>query len=411
MILKTVFYIVMALSTTLLCAQTSEINKLKNRRQQIIAEIENTNKQLQQTKQTFEDLKKRLSLTERQINARKEIISLLEQETKAIEIQQQITENEIKSLEQELKERQRRYANATNAIMYRNQGKNKLLYILSGRSLSEALRRMKFLKEYAQWLSNEADLIKEKSNELHLKKSDLELQRKQKIVTINQKDYEQKKLIQEEINYKKEVAQAQKQEKTLQKALAQKQRQANQLNQQINKLIAQEVAKQKREAERRAREQQRKNPKQRSSTPPKVDDTTPLSNSFQANKGRLPSPITGQFAIVSRFGTHKQGNITINNNGIDLQGQAGAEARTVFDGEVSRIVSFPGFNNCIIVRHGKYYTFYGNIQHVYVKQGQRVKTGESLGKIYTDSETEVTKMHFQLWNETNKQDPYPWIRK
>lgn len=427
-----VTYILIGLTTCQLYSQTAQIKQLENRRKQVMTEIQNTNAQLKEIKQTFNDLQKKVALIEKQINARKEIINLLEQENKAIQIQQQITENEIQALEVELRQKKKNYDKAIKAIIYRNQGKNKLLYILSGKSLAEAMRRMKFLKEYSDWRSNEADQIKSKTAQLQQKHSELEQQRKQKIIIINQKDAEQQSLIQEEENHKKAVAEAQKKEKELQKEIARKQQQINQLNNRINKLIAQEVARQKREAERKAREQalakkQQNSRASRQNRQGKNNQTTKqqnsktlveapdinnsLSRNFASNKGKLPIPLTGRYAIVSRFGTHKQGNITINNNGIDLQGQPGAEARAVFNGEISHIVSFPGFNNCIIIRHGNYYTFYGNIQNVYVRQGQTINTGETLGKIFSDPETGITKMHFQLWNGTRKQDPSPWLQQ
>ena len=124
-------------------------------------------------------------------------------------------------------------------------------------------------------------------------------------------------------------------------------------------------------------------------------------------------PITGRYRIIGRFGTHQHNrwNVKTNSSGIDIQAQSGAQARSVFDGEVSRIVAFPGYNNCIIVRHGGYYTFYGNIQQVTVRQGQKVSAGQSLGSIYTDSDTGSSQLHFQLWKGTTKLNPEPWLKK
>ncbi len=136
-----------------------------------------------------------------------------------------------------------------------------------------------------------------------------------------------------------------------------------------------------------------------------------LSN-FASNRGKLPVPVTGKYSIVSSFGTHQQGkHVTTNSNGIDIQTQSGANARAVFGGEVSRVVSFPGFNTCVIIRHGDYYTFYGNIQNVRVRQGQSVKMWQNIGRVFTDPDSGVTKLHFQLWNGTNKQNPMPWLKK
>lgn len=124
-------------------------------------------------------------------------------------------------------------------------------------------------------------------------------------------------------------------------------------------------------------------------------------------------PVTGRYSIIGRFGTHQHSRfrVTTNNGGIDIQAQPGAQARAVFNGEVTRIVAFPGYNNCIIVRHGGYYTFYGNIQQISVRQGQKVTAGQALGQIYTDSDTGSAQLHFQLWQGTTKLNPEPWLRK
>ena len=124
-------------------------------------------------------------------------------------------------------------------------------------------------------------------------------------------------------------------------------------------------------------------------------------------------PVTGTASIVGGFGAkkHSEWNVTTNSNGVDIQAQKGASIRSVFDGEVSKVFSFPGSNTCVIVRHGEYYTFYANIYDLFVKQGDRVKTGQSLGRIFTDPDTGIATMHFQLWQKTTKLNPSPWLSR
>jgi septal ring factor EnvC (AmiA/AmiB activator) len=142
-------------------------------------------------------------------------------------------------------------------------------------------------------------------------------------------------------------------------------------------------------------------------------ETFNLSKDFAANKGKLPMPVTGASTIVGNFGTkrHSEWNVTTNSNGVDIQAERGADIRAVFDGEVSKVFSFPGSNTCVIVRHGDYYTFYANIYDLYVKQGDKVKAGQSLGRIFTDPDTGVSRMHFQLWQKTTKINPAPWLNR
>lgn len=140
-----------------------------------------------------------------------------------------------------------------------------------------------------------------------------------------------------------------------------------------------------------------------------------LSGNFESNKGRLPAPITGSYRVVSEFGEQQHEAlryVRVNNSGVDLQGDAGAQAKSVFDGVVTRVFTLEGFNNSVIVRHGNYLTVYSNLTDVYVTTGTKVSTGQAIGKIFSDPELGgATQLHFQVWRETTKLNPLSWIRR
>lgn len=441
--------------------QSNKIKDLENKRKLALREIESTTLLLNETKKNTSTLLNRINLLTEQISSRQRLISLLNQEVGAISDQQAVTEKEIIILTANLKSQQKSYARAVEGIVLRKYSGNKLLFVLSGNSLAESLRRMKYLKDYSEWRNNQIIEIKEKQKELQDKKQVLEKSKAEKRVLLGSREKEQTNLQKEELAHKQEVSDAGKKQKELQGILQTKQKQADNLNAQIERLIAQEVERQEREAKRLAEEQARrerlkrerkeraervkrdaaksskpskktkgKEPKEEEVLPVETESTvdreeiamaTPtvtsenfkLSSNFAANKGRLPMPVTGSYSIVGRFGTHQHSKwrVTTNNNGIDIQARSGAQARAVFGGEVSRVVAFPGFNNCIIVRHGGYYSFYGNIQQIFVKQGQKISAGQALGTVYTDSDTGNSQLHFQLWQGTTKLNPEPWLQK
>ena len=138
-----------------------------------------------------------------------------------------------------------------------------------------------------------------------------------------------------------------------------------------------------------------------------------LSANFAGNRGRLPYPVTGPHTIVASFGEQQHEElkyVRTNNNGIDILTSPGADARAVFNGEVTRIFVVPGFNNSVIVRHGNYLTVYSNLSQVYVKAGDKVSTRQAIGKIFSDAEDgNSTVLHFQLWKEKTKLNPEPWL--
>lgn len=428
-----IFSIVLLVSVSSF-AQTSRIKELEKQRKDALREISNTDQLIRDTKKTTANLLDRVKLVSNQIFSRQKVLGLLEQEVSGISVEQQQIEKEILNLEIGLKDQQESYAKAVDAVQRNKRGENRLLFVLSGKSLTESYRRVRYLSDYSEWRSKQADEIKEKSDRLKERRAALTKVKSEKVTLISLRENEQQKLKQEETNYQQEVAEAQSKQKDLQKILLQKQKQADDLDRQIAKLIAEEVARQEREAKRKAEEKARaeaakaktrertiekntSSPTTRRTTPAPVKATVSpenvvLSNNFAANKGKLPYPISGNYTIVTRFGNHQHSkwNVTTSSSGIDIRSQAGADAKAVFNGEVTYVAAIPGYNTCIIVRHGNYYTFYGNIQNIYVKQGDSVTTGQSLGKVYTDSDTGYAQMHFQLWQGTNKMNPEPWLR-
>lgn len=185
---------------------------------------------------------------------------------------------------------------------------------------------------------------------------------------------------------------------------------------------AEEARKKAREEERAANErvrqanrerEQSEREAQRTATPsyvPEADTDTRLSSNFAANQGRLPAPITGSYTISSRFGSYNVDglrNVRLDNKGINLTSSGSAQARSVFDGEVTAVFPLGGMYN-IIVRHGQYLSVYCNLSGVSVRPGQRVSTRQTLGNVARDASGRCT-LHFQLRRETAKLNPESWI--
>ncbi|KUL19989.1 MAG: hypothetical protein XE13_0214 [Proteiniphilum sp. 51_7] len=456
---KTVVLLSFFLLLTRLLAQTPQIEHLQQQQKALQDEIRITNRLYLDVKKQTTTILDRINLINKQINSRKELINVQREEVAVLRREEARLEEEIERLNKELAEAKEKYANAIRGMLQHNVSQNKLLFILSGRSLGESIRRMQYLKDYSRWQQSQAEEIKKQNREIADRKAALTKARVDREKALAALEQEQQRLQQEEKARQQEISAARGKEQELQKTLQQKQRRVNQLNAQIEKLIAEEVARQEREEEARRRAEEaalrkkaaeeseraaRSREKRKeaaeekvvpikepalaaeaasggsSGSAPKIEaggsgmtETFRLSKDFAANKGRLPMPVTGTATIVGGFGTkkHSEWNVTTNSNGVDIQAQKGASIRTVFDGEVSKVFSFPGSNTCVIVRHGEYYTFYANIYDLFVKQGDKVKTGQSLGRIYTDPDTGIATMHFQLWQKTTKLNPAPWLSR
>jgi septal ring factor EnvC (AmiA/AmiB activator) len=119
-----------------------------------------------------------------------------------------------------------------------------------------------------------------------------------------------------------------------------------------------------------------------------------LSSNFENNKGRFPMPITGPYKIVNSFGQNRveglKGTTMQDVKGINIKGQAGAQARCIFDGVVSGVGGYQG-SMIVIVRHGNYFSVYCNLASVSVTRGQKVSARQTLGSVGSEG-----MMQFQL---------------
>ncbi|MFA6769282.1 MAG: M23 family metallopeptidase, partial [Parabacteroides sp.] len=111
----------------------------------------------------------------------------------------------------------------------------------------------------------------------------------------------------------------------------------------------------------------------------------------------------GEYAVA---GLH---NVKLDNKGVDIQGQPGAQARAIFGGKVAAVFKLNGLFN-ILIRHGDYISVYCNLSYASVKSGDEVRTKQSIGGVFSDSsDSGRTILHFQLRKETQKLNPENWL--
>lgn len=423
----------------LVSAQNSEkVKQLEKQRKEALAEIELTNQLLVETTETARNSLSRLNLLSQKILARKKVVSLLNQEVAEIDNRMAQMHRQIGKLEKELGGKRTNYSKSVQSMYKRHSSEDKLLFIFSAKSFTQSLRRIRYLREYADWQKREAAEIVAKQREIAAKQAELQKTKAEKQALLGSREEETKQLQSEESSQKEEVQQLSKKQKELKAQLAKKKRQADALNRQIEKQIAEEIARaeaeakaarEKAERERRAREKAASKGEKAapSATEPvreeRVADSKGgyamtkaekrLSDDFAGNRGRLPFPVGGRHTIVASFGEQQHQElkyVRTSNSGIDIQTTPGADARAVFNGVVTRVFVVPGYNNSIIVRHGNYLTVYSNLSEVYVKAGDQVSTQQPIGRIFVDSEDgNTTILHFQLWKEKTKLNPAPWL--
>lgn len=427
--------------------KSAKVKQLEKQRKEALAEIELTNQLLQEATRTARNSLNRLNLLSQQILSRKKVISLLNQEMNEIDKQMVGMRRQIGVLEEELGNKRTNYGKSVMSLYKRHSSQDKLLFIFSAESFTQSLRRMRYLREYADWQKRQASDIVRKQKEIAAKQAELKKTRAEKQVLLGSREEEHKKLQAEEAGQQEAVQSLNQKQKELRAQLTKKKKQAEALDRQIEKQIAEEIARaeaearaarQRAERERRAREkaaaEAAAKAKSEGKTAPETQPAPPvreervadtkggyamtkaekrLSDDFSGNRGRLPYPVAGRHTIVAMFGEQQHQElkyVRTSNSGIDIQTSPGAEARAVFNGVVTRVFVVPGYNNSVIIRHGNYLTVYSNLSEVYVKAGDKVSTRQPIGRIFSDTEEgNATILHFQLWKEKTKLNPQPWL--
>ena len=366
-----------------------------------------------------------------------------------------VLDSQLTVLKDELEERRQHYISSVR-YMYRNRNaQSQLIFVLSAKNFDQMYRRLRFMNEYTTHQRAQGEAVKQKSEQVAVKLGELNEARSELNVLLAQNEAEQRDMEQKKTDQQRIVAELQQEQKTVDKLIAQQLREESELTAKINKLIAEELERQRRaeeerrrqlaEQRRREREQananvnvnanengngnvnanengngngnSRRNRRSRANpSTPSTPSTTPtyrdadpdrqLTGSFRSNKGRLPVPITGSYRVVRPFGDYVIGGVTLTSSGVHLEGQPGAQARCVFNGEVSRVYNSGQNGYVVMVRHGRYISVYSNLSSVSVTAGQQVTTNQTLGTI---GPSHILMFRLQDWDHLL--NPKKWLSR
>lgn len=340
-----------------------------------------------------------LTLIRKQLSNRRELISDSEREIQVLTDSIVRVRKEISAIEARLDTMDLYYRRLIKGA-YRNRDKRIwYAHLLTSANFAQASRRYSYLKNLSSQMNEEAARITATKAELDEKEAKLN---KMKANAEALKAARQKELNQLKKDEKRSdtlIATLKKDKNKYQKQLATKQKQVEALNREIEKIIASYIAQQNAASKDSGKAGTKQKP---------IDYK--LAADFEKNKGKLPWPAEGP--VVEKFGKHNHPVYTSIvmpfNNGINIALSPGTQIKAVFDGEVKNIIVMPGYNKCVLVQHGSYFTFYCKLAGVEVKAGDKVKTGQVIGTV--DTIDHQTQLHFQVWKEKTPQNPENWLR-
>ena len=405
------------------------IKELEGKRGELQRQITESETLLLSTNRTVNSQLNGLATLTGQIEERRRYILVINADVEAIDRESLSLESQLGELQRNLADKRDKYAASVRYLRRHRSVTDKLLFIFSAETLSQTYRRLRYVREYADYQRRQGEDILKKQKQIVDKKNELLEVRRAKEALLKEREEEKGKLEAQEREQRTLVNSLRRRQRALQGEISRKRREANRLNERIDHLIAEEIEKARKRAEEEARREQETRRKKEQSVPgpAKAKDAekpTPLpeyamdkadrqlSGSFEENRGRLPMPITGPCLITGHYGQYTvQGlrNVRLDNKGIDIQGQPGAQARAVFGGKVAAVFELNGLFN-ILVRHGAYISVYCNLSTTFVKTGDVVTIRQPLGDVFSDGlDNGRTVLHFQLRKEKEKLNPEPWL--
>ena len=390
-------------------ASAQSKRSLENQISRLEKDIALLNRQLKENSRSSERALSSLTLVRRTISAREQLIAECDRSIRILDDSVRTCQKEIDRL-QARNDTLTLYYNRLVRSAYKNRDSRMwYMYILSSGNMNQAFRRFGYLRSFASEMSTQAVRIRENAAELEVQKQRFLQMRDEADALRAQRVEERSKLQDEENESARLVDRLGKDRKKYQQQLQEKNRQKEKLNREIAELIRKEQA----AAAAKKKGSGGKASGKAATSGGKAVDTTvdaKLSSEFSSNKGRLPWPVEG--VVVERFGKHAHPvykNVELpQNNGVTIAVQKGAQAKAVFDGTVTRIVVLPGYNQCVLIRHGAYFTLYSKLKSVAVKVGDKVRTGQVVGTVDTIGGED--QFHFELWNGSTPQNPENWLR-
>ena len=488
----------------------ASIKKLQSQRNAIQKKIKQQEQALKANKEDVEKRLKDLLLINGEIDENQQHIEGIQKDIHHIEGNIGILKTQLSTLTEQLKDRQAKYIRSMRYIASNRTMQDKLMFIFSAKNFYQMYRRLRFVKEYAQYQKAQGEAVKAKQIQIDAKHHQLQQVRGQKNNLLYKGQQERTKLEANKGQQQNIVAGLQQQQKTIQAVIDDQRKKDAALNAQIDRMVEIEIAKararaaaeSKRKAELAAAEKKRREAeiarkkaaaeaaarenarrieearqremaakeaarkaaaaeqaarqaqreqaakdaatakavaeqrakeaevaRQAAERKEKVDAERAkveitkveeqqeniqkfstvdrmMNNGFESNRGRLPMPITGSYKIVSHFGQYNvEGlkGVTLDNKGINIMGQNGCQARAVYDGEVSAVLSYGG-STVVMLRHGAYISVYANLKSASVGRGQKVSTRQILGVVGIDNI-----LQFQLRKERTKLNPEAWL--
>ena len=389
---------------------------LENQRKKYKSEIIKLNKLLFDEKKKEKNALEDLRDIKQKIEVRNKLISTINLEAKLLSREIKTTESNLEKLTKSLIDLKADYGEMIYKSYQSKSQQSRTMFLLSSQNFYQAYKRFEYMKQYTSFRKKQGEEILVQADFIKSIKDSLVYQKRIKDTLILSEKNEKKEI---ETDRKKQeglLAKIKRKEKTYKKDLQKQIKAEKKVADKIDKIIRDEIAR----ANRLARAKLKATLK--STTKPNATkkntfilspEAKALAAKFELNKGLLPWPVK-EGLVVRKFGKQRHPTfpgITINGTGLHIVTSSGSNAEAIYNGEVLNILLGSGGIKNVLIRHGNYITSYNNLENSFVKKGDKIVTGQKLGKIFTDKLSKKTKLIFVLFKNTTRLNPAAWMLK
>ncbi|MBP8240713.1 MAG: peptidoglycan DD-metalloendopeptidase family protein [Saprospiraceae bacterium] len=391
----------------LLClpgATAQSRKELEDKRLKLIQEINQTNQKLQETQKNKAATLERYIALRSQVKKRQQLVATMQEEIADADTAIIRSESVMEALNDDIRRLRNEYAQMLRTAWRIRLQQSHLAFILSAKSLNQALQRRQYVRQYERYRRRQAKLIEETQLMLSNKISQLEKRKTEQQSLIVSVEEQAELLRGEMLNKDKALQSLKADENRLVKDLERREKERERFSSAIEQIIRNEMAQKRKDA--RTAPPPRKITSPAKANEERSDPPVPDNSGFGARKGSLTWPVGGG-RISRAFGPQPHPTlkgVTVPNNGVDISAPAGSAVSSVHTGKVVGVQFIPGYQNMVIVQHGAYYTVYSNLESLSVSKGDEVAAGQAIGKLGSDD------LHFEVWREKQRLNPAGWLR-
>ncbi len=386
-------YLVFLLSFLLLvvAASAQSVKELQKRKGGILKEMSVTQDLILKSEKDKEVSLNKLLLLRSQVVSKKKLIDNLTQEIAALNLE--IVEGELRlsTLGLELNDLKVAYASLVQAAYKTRYNQQRMIFIFSAKNFNQAYQRMRYFREFSSLIKHKGDEILATSQEVSSELNAVKIKRKSLSVAIESRN--------------SEVASLSDAEKSVNLMVVQLQKRSSELRTEQQRLT-QESLRIEKEIATLLEEERKKASLNGKIIYSPID--MKVSSRFEDNRGKFPAPLENG-VVIEGFGEHNHpvlAHVKVKSNGVKIVSSSGSTVYSIFNGQISRVITISGLNKIVIIRHGKFITVYSNLTQVFVKVGDNISLGQSLGSVKQGSF-----LQFEIWKENQPLDPEVWLRK